>query len=137
MHPALRDGDIALVVGQRRRSFGRGRIVAFRTGAAVRVKRVVGLPGEVVEFRDGLLFIDGEHLPEPYLGGLPAYVGLESASWTLGEGDYFVMGDNRARSSDSREHGPAREEDVIGAVVARIPLSAVRRRLPLFRRRRR
>lgn len=141
MHPALRDGDIALV-GGRRRSLSRGRIIAFRarTGnetAAVRVKRVVGLPGEVVEFRDGLLFIDGAHLPEAYLGGLPAYIGLESASWTLGEGDYFVMGDNRARSSDSREHGPAREEDVIGAVVARIPLSAVRRRLPLFRRRRR
>ena len=133
MYPALRDGDIALVIG--RRALSRGRIVAFRAGAAVRVKRVVGLPGEVVEFRDGLLFIDGEHLPEAYLGGLPANAGLKASSWTLGEGDYFVMGDNRARSSDSREHGPAREEDVIGAVVARIPLSAVRRRLPLFRRR--
>lgn len=136
MHPALRDGDIALVI--RQRSLDRGRIIAFRarTGgtAAVRVKRVVGLPGEVVEFRDGLLFIDGAHFPEPYLGGLPANVGLDAASWTLGEGDYFVMGDNRARSSDSREHGPARAEDVIGAVVARIPLSAFRRRLP-FRRR--
>ena len=136
MHPALRDGDIALVVVGRRRSLSRGRIVAFRAGTAVRVKRVVGLPGEVVEFRDGLLFIDGAHFTEPYLGGLPANAGLESASWTLGDGDYFVMGDNRARSSDSREHGPARAEDVIGAVVARIPLSAFRRRLPLFRRRR-
>ena len=135
MHPALRDGDIALVI--RRRSLSRGQIIAFRTRTGeVRVKRVVGLPGEVVEFRDGLLFIDGKHLPEPYLGGLPANVGLEPSSWTLGDGDYFVMGDNRARSSDSREYGPARAEDVIGAVVARIPLSAFRRRLPLFRRRR-
>ena len=145
MEPALRDGDLALV-GGRRRPFARGRIVALRArsaaggGAAAAAeiwfKRVVGLPGERVELRGGSLFIDGEHFPEPYLGGLPANAGLEASSWTLSAGEYFVMGDNRARSDDSRRYGPAREEDVIGAVWARIPLSAVPR-LPFSRRRRR
>ena len=129
MQPALRDGDAVLVVS-RRRSVGRGRIAALRArrgGAAmIQVKRVVGLPGERVEFRDGSLLIDGEHFPEPYLRGLPANVGLEPSSWTLGEGEYFVMGDNRAHSDDSRRYGPARAEDVVGAVMARIPLSAFR-----------
>ena len=130
MSPALRDGDIALVVSGWRRSLDRGRIVAFRARidggeTAVRVKRVVGLPGESVEFRDGSLFIDGEHFPEPYLRGLPPNAGLEAAAWTLGADEYFLMGDNRAHSSDSRHYGPARGEDAVGAVRARIPLSAL------------
>ena len=134
MEPALRDGDLALVV-KRRRSLVRGRIVVVMAaadegdgGAAFRVKRVVGLPGERVEFRDGSLFINGVHFPEPYLGGLPANAGLRADSWTLGADEYFLMGDNRARSHDSRRYGPAREADVVGTVFARV-------RLPRFLRR--
>ena len=125
MEPALRDGDLALVV-KRRRAPARGRIVVVEAAdgaggdAAFRIKRVVGLPGERVETRDGLLFINGAHFPEPYLGGLPANAGLGRASWTLGADEYFVMGDNRAHSHDSRRYGPARARDVVGAVVARI-----------------
>lgn len=122
MEPALRDGDLALV-WNRRRPLARGRIVLIRAegaGGMIHVKRVVGLPGERVEFRDGSLFINGAHFPEPYLGGLPANAGLCRAAWTLGADEYFAMGDNRARSADSRRYGPIREDDVIGAVIARI-----------------
>lgn len=124
MEPALRDGDLILV-DKRPRRLARGRIAAFRApadagGTMIQVKRVVGLPGERVEFREGSLFIDGAHHPEPYLGGLPANVGLDCASWTLGADEYFAMGDNRARSADSRRYGPIRADDVIGAVVARV-----------------
>lgn len=120
MEPALRDGDLALVA-KRRRPPARGRIVVIEAAdSAFRVKRVVGLPGERVELIDGLLFINGARFPEPYLGGLPANAGLGCASWTLGADEYFVMGDNRAHSHDSRRYGPARARDVVGAVVARI-----------------
>ena len=125
MEPALRDGDLTLVA-KRKRRLARGRIAVVRApadgagGMMIQAKRVVGLPGERVEFRDGSLFIDGAHHPEPYLGGLPANAGLDSAAWTLGADEYFVMGDNRARSADSRRYGPIRADDVIGAVVARI-----------------
>ena len=124
MDPALRDGDLALVA-KRRRPPARGRIVVVEAaggagGAALRIKRVVGLPGERVELRDGLLFINGAHFPEPYLGGLPANAGLGCASWTLGADEYFVMGDNRAHSHDSRRYGPARAREIVGAVVARV-----------------
>ena len=124
MEPTLRDGDLTLVAKRPRRRLARGRIAAFRApasaGGMIQVKRVVGLPGERVEFCEGSLFIDGAHHPEPYLGGLPANVGLDSAAWTLGADEYFAMGDNRARSADSRRYGPIRADDVLGAVVARI-----------------
>ena len=125
MAPALRDGDLALVA--KRRRLARGRVAVVRApsdggarGAMIQAKRVVGLPGERVELREGSLFIDGAHHPEPYLGGLPANAGLDAAAWTLGADEYFVMGDNRAHSADSRRYGPIRARDVIGAVVARI-----------------
>lgn len=125
MSPTLRDGDLALVA-KRGRSLARGRIAVVRTAAAgaaggmVQVKRVVGLPGERVELREGSLFIDEAHRPEPYLGGLPANVGLDRAEWRLGAGEYFVMGDNRARSVDSRRYGPIGEDAVLGVLAARI-----------------
>ena len=125
MEPALRDGDLTLVA-KRRRRLARGRVAVVRApsagagGMMIQAKRVVGLPGERVEMRDGSLFIDGAHHPEPYLGGLPANVGLAAAAWTLGADEYFVMGDNRAHSADSRRYGPIRADDIIGAVVARI-----------------
>ena len=77
-----------------------------------------------MELREGTLFIDGAHHPEPYLGGLPANVGLDCAAWTLGADEYFAMGDNRARSAGSRRYGPIRADDVLGAVIARIWASA-------------
>ncbi len=70
------------------------------------IKRVVGLPGEEVRLSDGMLFVDGKRLHEPYLEGLPASPGLEESAWALQHGQYFVMGDNRAHSTDSREFGP-------------------------------
>ena len=86
----------------------RGDVVILRdtrTPSVHYLKRIVGLPLEEVRLFDGMLYIDGAHLPEPYLGGLPAYVGLDDRTWKLGERDYFVLGDNRAHSTDSRDFG--------------------------------
>ena len=63
------------------------------------LKRVVGLPGESVRLADGSLYVDGAHLPEPYLGGLPASVGLECSDWTLADDEFFALSDNRARGN--------------------------------------
>ena len=69
---------------------------------------------------DGTLYINGARLPEPYLGGLPAYVGLDDKTWRLGERDYFVLGDNRAHSTDSRDFGPIDAKLILGKVWFRI-----------------
>ena len=92
----------------------RGEVIVFHfPGDRSRdfVKRVIGLPGEVVEVRAGQTLIDGQPLDEPYishqdLGSMqPFEVPLES---------YFVMGDNRRVSNDSRDWGPVPEDDLIG-----------------------
>ena len=92
----------------------RGDIVVFhiadREGADL-VKRVVGLPGEAVELRDGRVFIDGTLLPEPYLTG---FDDSNEAPLSVPEGHYYVLGDNRGVSYDSRFMGPIPMERIIG-----------------------
>ena len=84
------------------------------------LKRVVGLPGERVAFADGTLYIDGEAHAEPYLGGLPPHLGLDAMDFALGTDEYFVMGDSRTRSTDSRHYGPIKRQQIEGRVVCRI-----------------
>ena len=84
------------------------------------LKRVVGLPGERVALKDGLLMINGEHYHEGYLNGLPAGVGTDDHSWSVGNESYFLMGDNRAHSTDSREYGPVNLEAIRGRVTRRL-----------------
>jgi signal peptidase I len=101
----------------------RGDIVVFRTGANVEaacsargtfVKRIVGLPGERVSMRNGSVFIDGVLLKEPYLPR-PTDRGGESGEWPRNPRDgYFVLGDNRSRSCDSRRWGVVPRADIIG-----------------------
>ena len=97
----------------------RGDVVLVRDPQGPRrsnIKRVVGLPGEAVWFRDGLLWVDGEPVDEPYLNGLPSSIGLGEQGWQLSAGEFAVAGDNRARSTDSREHGPLPAELILGKV---------------------
>jgi signal peptidase I len=101
----------------------RGDIVVFETPASARsacdvggtfVKRIVGLPGETVTIRDGVVLIDGRPLREPYLED----DGNASGQWLSGDG-YFVLGDNRAGSCDSRRWGSVPRGNVIGRVDLR------------------
>ena len=123
MEPSLCDGDLLLAL-KPRGSLRRGRIVVIRmpdeAGPEWQVKRVVGLPGECLRLEDGLLFINGIPHREPYLQGLPAYLGLEGASFAIGDDHYFVMGDNRAHSVDSRTFGPIDADLIVGVVAARL-----------------
>ena len=77
------------------------------------IKRVVGLPGETVEVKEGQVYIDGSPLEEPYIIE-PMERDFDATQ--VPEGSYFVMGDNRNHSNDSRSWGPLDGEDVIGKV---------------------
>lgn len=115
MEPTLYDGQYLIVSKVIYRIYPpeRGDIIVFRPpngDDGEYIKRIVGLPGETIEIRDGIVWIDGVPLAEPYIVSL----GGSSAPRTLGEGEYFVLGDNRANSSDSRSWGALPEEEIIG-----------------------
>lgn len=75
------------------------------------IKRIVGLPGEEMEIREGQVFISGERLREPYVENR-SQDNLEAR--VLGSAEYFVLGDNRTNSSDSRQWGSVPRENIIG-----------------------
>jgi signal peptidase I len=102
----------------------RGEIVVFEAPARTRavcdeggtfVKRIVGLPGEVVSERNGFVYIDGRKLDEPYVE--PANRDDRTQQWPrIAAVHYFMMGDNRSRSCDSREWGTVPRSSLIGPV---------------------
>jgi signal peptidase I len=118
------DRVIAFRLAYRLRSPHRGEIVVFRSPPAaaecgqrgVYVKRIIGLPGDVVSEQNGFVYVNGARLHEPYID--PAYRDHDSTSWPrVPRGDYFVLGDNRRDSCDSRTWGPVRRASLIGPVV--------------------
>ncbi|MFQ5968242.1 MAG: signal peptidase I [Acidimicrobiia bacterium] len=82
------------------------------------IKRVIAVEGDVIEIRSGNLYVNGQPLAEPYLadGADMADFGPE----TVPVGTVFVMGDNRARSQDSRRFGPIEVSSIIGRAFARV-----------------
>ena len=110
----------------------RGDIVVFnslRANEAARgvmlIKRIVGLPGDEVTIVERQVHINGAALDEPYIKE-PCGLRCRDAVWTLGEGEYFVMGDNRNNSNDSRAFGPVPLGKIVGEVIFRyFPLNAI------------
>jgi signal peptidase I len=81
------------------------------------IKRVIALPGETVEGRNGKILINGRELVEPYLAEEP--VG-DFPPKAIPKGQLWVMGDNRNRSSDSRVFGPIKKSKIVGRAILRI-----------------
>ena len=121
MAPTMLAGDLLLVQEDsgNRRIVNRGDIVVLTQSGRSQLKRIVALPGEHLAFTDGMLLIDGQGLKEPYLDGLPPYLGLDDSAHDLASDEYFVMGDNRAHSTDSRQYGPVHRAQMIGKVLCR------------------
>ena len=119
MLPAFRPGELLLVSRSAYSDSAPTRqdvvVVGDPRGADRRyLKRVLGMPGEEIALSEGLLYVDGEHLIEPYLEGLPASLGLGESVWRLGNEQYLVLGDRRTRSTDSREFGPVTLDLIYG-----------------------
>ena len=79
------------------------------------MKRIVALPGERIEIQDGIVFVDGQEILESY------EIRRDTDSLeplVLKAGEYFLLGDNRPRSTDSRNWGPLPAESIVGRVVA-------------------
>lgn len=83
------------------------------------IKRIIGVAGDTVELRDGFVFVNDTALDEPYLFAVdgvaePTEPESDEISWTIADGQLFVMGDHRQRSSDSRSFGPIKVDSVVG-----------------------
>lgn len=112
-------------------SVERGDVVVFKRPAGQSdqeiedlIKRVIAVPGETIEAKDGVVFVNGEALVEPYLQ--PGVRTVDLPRRSVPEGTLFVMGDNRGNSHDSRRFGPIDRSTVVGKASYRIwPISRV------------
>ena len=135
MEPTLQIGDRILVdkLSYHLHAVHRGDIVVFRrppteTADLVPdlVKRVIGLPGETISGQGGNVYINGKLLPEPWLPQIDKDTTSNFGPIKIPQGDYFVMGDNRTVSYDSRAWGPLPRSYIVGRVVMRIwPVSRI------------
>jgi signal peptidase I len=146
MEPTLQVNDRILVnkLSYHLHRIHRGDVVVFKKpaddttpGITDLVKRVIGLPGETISARGGQVYIDGRYLPEPWLpkvdrgvtvfpSGIPGCLSSPSGSCRIPSGEYFMLGDNRTNSSDSRVLGPVSGSLFIGrAFVLVWPLSRI------------
>lgn len=83
------------------------------------IKRVIGRPGDMVEIRDTSVYVNNQLLDEPYINEPCRETRCPDNTWQLGPNQYFVMGDNRNHSSDSRAFGPITLDRVIGEALVR------------------
>ncbi len=137
MEPTLSNGDRVLVnkLSYDLHDVNRGDLVVFERPGGVGgpqnddlIKRVIALPGEVITFVEGDVYIDDQRLYEPYLessgittGGTPSgCAAIRNGGCLVGAGDVFVMGDNRTNSTDSRAFGPVPKHLIVGHAFLRI-----------------
>lgn len=127
MYPALSNGDNLIVdkISYRFTDPKRFDIVVFPfryQEDTFYIKRIIGLPGETVQIYDGEIYINGKVLNESYGYEEILNPGLASDAVTLGEQEYFVLGDNRNNSADSREPsvGTIGRSEIVGKVFLRI-----------------
>ena len=118
MMPTLEPGDFVVADTNQRTDWKRGDIVILHQPSLELpiIKRIAGLPGETIEFRDGAAFIDGERY-RPDFWAEDAHGEFEAT--TIPAGHYFVLGDNVNNSRDSRFIGAVSDEHLIGLVIYR------------------
>ncbi len=131
MIPSFQSGDYLIVdeISYRFKNPERGDVVVFKypkDKSQKFIKRIIGLPGETVEVKNGKIIINKDQknlvLDEKYLNNLPGTTG--TLKLVLGANEYFVLGDNREFSYDSRVWGSVPGENIIGKVFLRVlPLS--------------
>ena len=127
MNVTLQDGDNLIVdkISYRFKEPERYDIIVFpykHQEDTYYIKRIIGLPGETVQVKDGMVYINGEVLEESYGKEMMNSAGVAGESIVLEEDEYFVLGDNRNNSSDSRDPsvGNVKKEDIVGRAFLRI-----------------
>lgn len=110
MNPTLEDGEI-LILKKYDRSLERFDIVVLDYNGEKLVKRVIGVPGEKIAYKDNKLYVDGKRVKEPFEHEVTDDFELEEQ---IPEGYYFVLGDNRINSTDSRMIGAISKEQIQG-----------------------
>lgn len=123
MEPNFSDGHYLLIdeLSYRLRSPERGEVVVFRSptdDGTFFIKRIVAMPGERVTIKSGEVFINGKPLEEGYIA--PGTRTFGDRDLTLESDQYFVLGDNRSYSFDSRNWGPLSRDRIIGVVRLRL-----------------
>ena len=126
MAPTLRPGQqvLARPAGSHKSGFRRGDVVVLRHPAWGRnplIKRVIGMPNEYIHLKEDGIYIDDRRAPlsEPYLKGPPGFDAGRPRRWFTGPEEYFVLGDNRSNSLDSRSLGPVPAGCILGRVWLR------------------
>ena len=121
MEPGLEDQERIFInmLVYRLKDIGRGDIIVFRYPRDPRknfIKRVIGIPGDRVRVTNGRVYLNGQWKPEPYVP--EQYMDSRSyAEIVIPAGSYFVMGDHRTMSNDSREFGPVARDFIYGKAV--------------------
>jgi signal peptidase I len=128
MEPTLVQGEILMVnkISYKFNEPQYGEIITFQyplDPELAYVKRVIGLPGDVVEVKDGQVYVNDQLLNEPYISAAPEYEGI----WEVPQDDLFVLGDNRNPSADSHVWGFVPEDNIIGkAFLVYWPVDKIR-----------
>jgi len=129
MEPNFQNGNYLIIdmVSYRFNNPDRGDVVVFRyphNRSSYYIKRIIGLPGDHVSLRNGDVFVNGAITSDKYFSlGVDTFPASQT-DFSLTEDQFFVMGDNRAMSFDSRNWGPLERSDIIGFVRIRVwPLS--------------
>jgi signal peptidase I len=138
MEPTLHEGDRVLVnkLSYDLHDVHRGDVIVFERPTepnevahpedeiSVLIKRVVAVPGDVIESRNDAVYVDGDRIDEPYLVPGTPTTGLQRQE--VPDGKVFVMGDNRTNSHDSRAFGPIDESSIVGRAFVKIyPLNDI------------
>ena len=133
MEPTLNNGEILILNKIQFRIFGisRGQIVSLEDNSSkYLIKRVIGIPGDHISYKDNQLYINNKAYDEPYLEDtvITEDFDLKDLGYdTIPDNMYLVLGDNRSNSMDSRTIGLIKKEDIIGKVLIRIfPLNKLK-----------
>lgn len=118
MNPIYKNNDY-LLVNMFNHEFNRGDVIVFETSnrGEYFIKRIIGVPGEKIEIKEGKVFINDSVFNDIYYSGITD----RNVLINLNQNQYFVLGDNRERSRDSRDFGAIDKKSIMGKILYKVP----------------